>query len=210
MSKCLAKSAVLIGSMVLSNDSSLHRHPPCQFASTPSPPVDHQGSVVGPPGLARMVFYMSRNLAESAVLIGSTVLSNDSSLHRHPPCQFASTPSPPVDSQGSVVGPSRLANMLFYRPKNPAKRAVLIGSMVLSNDSNLHRHPPCQFASTPSPPVDSQKSVVGPPGLAQIIFYMFGSLAISALLIGSTVLSIDPNSHGGPGVCGDRSGIDRR
>jgi hypothetical protein len=64
---------------VLSNDSDLHR----QFASIDPGPFDSQGSVVGPLGLVKMVFYMSRRLAESALLIGSTVLSNDSNSHRH-------------------------------------------------------------------------------------------------------------------------------
>jgi hypothetical protein len=48
-----------------------------QFAPTPSPPFDSRGSVVGPPVLATMVFYMFERRAESALLIASTVLSND-------------------------------------------------------------------------------------------------------------------------------------
>jgi hypothetical protein len=73
MTRRLAEMAILIGSMVLSNDSISHR----QFASLAPGPFDCQGSVVGPPALAKIMFYMHRRLAESAVLIGSTVLSND-------------------------------------------------------------------------------------------------------------------------------------
>jgi hypothetical protein len=48
-----------------------------QFASTASARFDSQESIVEPPALAKMVFYMDERLAESARLIGSTVLSND-------------------------------------------------------------------------------------------------------------------------------------
>jgi hypothetical protein len=40
-------------------------------------PFDFRGSVVGPQGLAEMVFCMFKRLAESTVLIAATVLSND-------------------------------------------------------------------------------------------------------------------------------------
>jgi hypothetical protein len=88
MSKRLAESALLIGSMVLSNDSISHR----QFTSIAPGPLDLEGSVVGPRALARMVFYMSESLAESALLIGSTVLSKKktikfgSPIHIYRPC----------------------------------------------------------------------------------------------------------------------------
>jgi hypothetical protein len=180
-STSLAASAILIGSRVLSNDSNSHRHPQCQFAPTTSPPFDSQKSLVGTPGLAKMVFYMSKYLAKSAVLIGSMVLSIDSNLHRHPPCQFASTPSPPVDSQKRVVGPPGLAQMVFYMSSTSrAASAILIGSRVLSNDSNLHRHPQCQFAPTTSAPFDCRESIVGPAGLANKVFYMSKSLKAAA------------------------------
>jgi hypothetical protein len=51
--------------------------PQWQFAPTPSPPFDFRGSVVGPPAHAKTVSYMSERLAESALLIAATVLSND-------------------------------------------------------------------------------------------------------------------------------------
>jgi hypothetical protein len=73
MSKRLAENALLIGSTVLSNDSNSHR----QFAPTASPQPDFQRSVVGPLVLAKMVVYMSKRLAESGLLIASTLLSND-------------------------------------------------------------------------------------------------------------------------------------
>jgi hypothetical protein len=79
MSRGPSERAVLIGSTVLSNDSISHR----QFASMAPGPFDSQGSVVGPQGLDIMLCYMYGRLAESAVLIGSTVLSNDSISHRH-------------------------------------------------------------------------------------------------------------------------------
>jgi hypothetical protein len=46
-----------------------------------------------------------------------------------------------------------------------------------------------------SAPFDSQKRVVGPPGLATMVLYMSKSLAEGALLIGLMVLSIASNSH---------------
>jgi hypothetical protein len=170
-----------------------------QFAYIAPAPFDSQRSVVGPPGLAKMVFYISKSHAESAVLIGSTMLSIASNLHRlalrqsPPHCQFAPTPSPPFDFRGSVVEPQGRRKMLFYMSKRLAESALLIRSTVLSNDSNSHR----QFASiapTPSPPFDFRGSIVGPQGLAQMLFYMSKRHAESALLIGSTVLSIASNS----------------
>jgi hypothetical protein len=73
MSERLAQSAVLIASTMLSIASNSDRH----RSAKPSAPFDFQGSVVGPRGLSKMVYYMSKRLAESASLIGSTVLSND-------------------------------------------------------------------------------------------------------------------------------------
>jgi hypothetical protein len=83
----------------------------CHRSVKASEPFDFHGSVVEPPGLAKTVFYMSKRLAESAVLIGSMVLSNDSNSHR----QFASIAPWLFDSQKSVVGfmPSFL---MFYHP----------------------------------------------------------------------------------------------
>jgi hypothetical protein len=54
-----------------------------QFAAIAPAPFDSQRSVVGPPGLAKMVFYISKRPAESAVLIGSMVLSIASNSDRH-------------------------------------------------------------------------------------------------------------------------------
>jgi hypothetical protein len=122
--------------MVLSFDSNLHRHPQWQFAPTPSAPFDSQGSQVISPGLAKMLYYMSKSLAESTVLIGSTVLSNDSNSHRH----FASIAPGRFDFEGSVVRPPWLALVVFHMPKKRTESAVSIGSTVLSIASNLHRH----------------------------------------------------------------------
>jgi hypothetical protein len=75
--KPLITSPLLIGLMIISFDSELHRHPQWQFAPTASPQLDFQRSVVGPPAPPKLVFCMCIRLAESAVLISSTVLSND-------------------------------------------------------------------------------------------------------------------------------------
>jgi hypothetical protein len=117
-----------------------------QFAYIARAPCDSQGSVVEPPGLVTVMFYMSRRLAESALLIGSTVLSIDSNSHR----QFPSIAPGPFDFRGSVVEPQGLARMLFYLSRKLAKSALLLGSTVLSIDSNSDRqrsgnstlHPP--------------------------------------------------------------------
>jgi hypothetical protein len=183
MSREHAGSAVLIASRVLSNDGNSHRHPQWQFAPTASPPLDFQRSVVEPPAHAKTASHMSRRLAESAVLIGSTVLSNDSNLDR----QFASIAPGRFDSQGSVVGPRGLDTALFYMCGRLAESAILIASTVLSNDSNSQ----WQFAPTASPPLDFQRSVVGPPALAEMNVYMSERLAESGLLIASTLLSND-------------------
>jgi hypothetical protein len=95
MFRWLGKGALLTGSTVLSKNSHLDR----QFASRAPGAFDSRGSLVGPQGLDIMVFYMSRRLAESALSIVSTVLSNNSNSHR----QFAPTTSGPFDSRGSVV-----------------------------------------------------------------------------------------------------------
>jgi hypothetical protein len=63
-----------------------------------------------------MVFYMYERLAESVVLIGSTVLSNDSILHP----QFASMAPGPFDSRESIVEPPALPKTLFYMYKKLA------------------------------------------------------------------------------------------
>jgi hypothetical protein len=69
----LAGIALLIALTVLSNDSNSHR----QFASIAHGSFDSQRSAVGPQRLANTVRYMSERLAESALLIAATVLSND-------------------------------------------------------------------------------------------------------------------------------------
>jgi hypothetical protein len=126
---------------------------------------------------------MSRRLAESAVLIGSTVLSNDSNLDR----QFASIAPGRFDSQGSVVGPRGLDTALFYMCGRLGESAILIASTVLSNDSNSHG----QLASIAPWPFNSQRSVVGPPALAKTLYYMSKRLSESGLLIASTLRSND-------------------
>jgi hypothetical protein len=63
-----------------------------QFAAIAPRLFDSQGSIVGPQGLEKMVFYMDERYGESALLIGSTVLSIASDLW-----QFDHTPSPPFD-----------------------------------------------------------------------------------------------------------------
>jgi hypothetical protein len=40
-----------------------------------STPFNSQGSIVGPPDVANMAFYVYKSIAESAVLIGLIVLS---------------------------------------------------------------------------------------------------------------------------------------
>jgi hypothetical protein len=100
MSERLAESRLLIGSTVLSNDSISHR----QFASIAPAPLDFVGSVVGTPALARMVFYMSIRLAESASFIGSTVLSIASHSHRHRSANPHLQPlHPPILKKGSSI-----------------------------------------------------------------------------------------------------------
>jgi hypothetical protein len=126
MPRRLAESALLIASTVLSNDSNSHR----QFASIAPEPLDFEGSVVGPLALAKTVFYMPRRRTESALLIASTVLSNDSNSHR----QFASIAPEPLDFEGSVVGPLALAKTVFYMPRRRTESALLIASTLLSND----------------------------------------------------------------------------
>jgi hypothetical protein len=186
MSKRLAERAVLIRSTVLSNDS----HQDRQFASIAPGAFDSQGSIGGPPELARMVFYMSTNLAWSSVLIASTVLSNDWNSHRHPQWQFALTAFPTFDSQEGIVGPPALAKPVSYMSKSLAKIALLIASTVLSIASNSHHHrsgnsprPP-----TPSPTFNFQESIVEPLALAETVFYMFKSFTESAVLIGLIAL----------------------
>jgi hypothetical protein len=119
------------------------------------------------------------------------VLSIASNSHRHPLCQFAPTTSAPFVSRGSMVRPLGLSRAVFHMFKRLAESALFIGLMVLSIASNTHRH----RSAKASAPFDFQGSVVGPPELAKVVFYMSGNLAESAVLIGSTVLSIDPNLH---------------
>jgi hypothetical protein len=63
MSRRLAEEALLIGLTLFSNDSNVDR----QFASIAPGPFDFRGSVVEPPGMATMVFYMAESFAESAL-----------------------------------------------------------------------------------------------------------------------------------------------
>jgi hypothetical protein len=126
---------------------------------------------------------MYKSFAVSAVLIGLTLLSFDSKLHR----QFASIAPTPLDSQRSIVGPPAPPKILFYMSKSLAESAVLIGLTLLSFDSKLHR----QFASTAPTPLDSQRSIVGPPAPPRILFYMYNSFAERAVLIALTLLSIE-------------------
>jgi hypothetical protein len=100
--------------------------------------------------------------------------------------QFASIAPGPFDSQKSVVGPQGLDRMVFYMSKRYAGSALWTGLMVLSIASNSDRH----RSAKASAPCDFQRSVVGPPGLATMVFYMCKRLAESASLIGSTVLSM--------------------
>jgi hypothetical protein len=126
MSKILAESALLIGSMVLSNDSDSHP----QFASIAPGRFDFEGSIVGPQGLDKMVFYMSKRQAESVLLIRSTVLSHDPISHR----QFASIAPGAFDSRGIVVGAQGVERVLVYMSRRLAESALLIAATMLSND----------------------------------------------------------------------------
>jgi hypothetical protein len=116
--------------MVLSIASISDRH----HSAKASAPLDFQGTVVGLPGLAKVDLYMAEELAESALLIASTVLSNDYNSHRHPQWQFAPTTSAPPDSRRSDVGPQGLNIMEFYMSRTLAESALLIAATVLSND----------------------------------------------------------------------------
>jgi hypothetical protein len=86
------------------------------------------------PALAKTVFYMSQRLAESGLLIASTVLSNDRNSHRHPQWQFAPTACPKYDFQRNVVGPPALAKMVVYMLERLPESPLLIAATVLSND----------------------------------------------------------------------------
>jgi hypothetical protein len=68
--------------------------------------------------------------------------------------------------------------------------AVLIGLMLLAIDCDLHRHLQRPFGTTASTPFDSQRSIVGPPALAIMVFYMYTTFAGSTLVIGLMLLSI--------------------
>jgi hypothetical protein len=120
-----------------------------------SGPFDSQGSIVGPQALVQMVVHMSRRLAESALLIGSMVLSNDSNSRR----QFVSIAPGPFDFRGSVVEPQALDRMVVCMSTRLAESALLIGSMVLSNDSNSHRHrSPNSLLWSPGPSIFEEAS----------------------------------------------------
>jgi hypothetical protein len=74
-----SKSSIWGVDRINTNNSNSHR----QFASIAPWPIDSQRSVVGPQGLDIMVFYESKRLAESALMIGLMVLSIASNSHRH-------------------------------------------------------------------------------------------------------------------------------
>jgi hypothetical protein len=153
MSRNLAESALMIGLMVLSIASNSHRHRSGNSPLHPPHPSILE-EAVGPPGLANMVFVMSRSFAESALFIGSIVLSKDAISHR----QFAPTASPTFDFQESIVGPPALAKTVSHMSKRRPESTLSIASTVLSNDSISHRHPQCQFAPTPSHPSNSEEA----------------------------------------------------
>jgi hypothetical protein len=69
--RIFAGSSVLIGLLLLSFDSNLRRQLP---AIAPAP-VDSQQRIIGPQQLSRVVFYMTKTVAESGVRIGLIVLS---------------------------------------------------------------------------------------------------------------------------------------
>jgi hypothetical protein len=146
MSKRLSESTFLDSFNGAFNRLTFASPPQWQFAPTPSPPFNFPGSVVGPQGLDIMVSYMADRLAEIALLIALTVLSNDSNSHR----QFAPIAHGPFDSQRSVVGPQGLDIIVFYMFQRLAESALMIGLMVLSIATNSHRqrsgnsslHPP--------------------------------------------------------------------
>jgi hypothetical protein len=79
---------------------------------------------------------MSTRLAESAVLIASTVCSNESNSHP----QFAAIAPAPFDSQRCIVEPQQLAEIVFYITQTVAQSGVQIAPMLLSNDCNSHPH----------------------------------------------------------------------
>jgi hypothetical protein len=81
--------------------------------------------------------------------------------------------------------------MVVYVYRSFAESALMIGLMVLSIQLNSHRYPQYQFASTASTPFDSQQSIVGPPALAKMAFYMYKNFAERAVLIALTLLSIE-------------------
>jgi hypothetical protein len=73
--------------------------------------------------------------------------------------------------------------------KSFAERAVLIGLMVLSMERNPHRYPQCECLYSLHT-FNSQRSIVGPPGLAKMVFDMYESFAKRAVSIALTLLSI--------------------
>jgi hypothetical protein len=80
--------------------------------------------------------YVSRRLAESALWIASTVLSNESNSHR----QFASVAPARFNFEGSYVGPPVLARIMVSMYGRLAESAILIRPTLVANDSNLYRH----------------------------------------------------------------------
>jgi hypothetical protein len=190
MSKSLAGSALFTGATVLSNYSNSHRQSFTGHRRSLAPPsratrgLSLRKGFSGPPELTLSLLYITRTFAGSGVLIGLLVLSFDSDLRR----QFAANALAPFDSQRSIVGPQGLEIIVFFMSKNLAESAVVIGLMLLSFNSNwfLHRFRSHQRslvlvtrtkASKPSSPFDFQQSIVEPPGLARMVFYMSKKLA---------------------------------
>jgi hypothetical protein len=69
ITKTAAEGGVRIGLKVLSFECEMHR----QFASMAPGPIISQRSIVGPRQLAKMVFYITKTLTESGVLISLMV-----------------------------------------------------------------------------------------------------------------------------------------
>jgi hypothetical protein len=66
-----------------------------------------------------MVFFMPQRFPEITLMIGLVLLSIERKMHR----QFAAIAPGPFNSQGSIVGPQGLDNMVLYMFKRPAESA---------------------------------------------------------------------------------------
>jgi hypothetical protein len=96
MSRSFAESVLLIGLTLLSIQQNLHRYPQCQFASSAATPFNSQGSIFGPPPLAKIPPFMYKIFVKSAVLIGLMLPAIDCDLHRHSQRPFATTAATPL------------------------------------------------------------------------------------------------------------------